>query len=194
MLDDSTSLVSQRLRAVRQMRHLSLRDLAEASGVSINTISLIERGKTSPTIATLHRLAGALGVLISDFVEPESGRSIVYLKRDQRQQARSACALIESLGTGLPDQMMEPLLITLEPESDSGPEPIIHLGHELVVCLQGQVVYQVDGQEYLLETEDSLLFEASLPHRWRNVQPVPARALLVIQSPQGHLESSRRHF
>ena len=194
MLDDSSSLVSQRLRAIRQMRHLSLRDLAEASGVSINTISLIERGKTSPTIGTLHRLAGALGVMISDFVEPESGRPVIYLKRDQRQRARSARALIESLGTGLPDQTMEPLLITLEPEADSGPEPIVHLGHELVVCLQGQILYEVSGQEYPLEVEDSLLFEASLPHRWRNVQRTPARALLVIQSPQGHPGSSQQHF
>lgn len=194
MIEDPSVLVSKCLRAIRDRRGLTLRELAEASDLSVNTISLIERGKSSPTIATLHKLATALGVSVADFVEEESDRQVIFLKREQRRQARSAKALIEGLGAGLADQAMEPLLITLEPEADSGPEPIVHVGQELVFCLEGRIAYEIRGEEYVLEPEDSLLFEARLPHRWRNDQAAPSRVLLILQSPEGHQESSRRHF
>jgi transcriptional regulator with XRE-family HTH domain len=194
MFDDPSLLVAERLKAVRNDRGLTLRDLANASGLSINTISLIERGKTSPTVATLHKLATALGVTIADFVQGEAGRDAIFLKREQRQRARSVKVLIESLGTGLAGQTMEPLLITLEPGADSGPEPIMHFGEELVFCLEGRLAYEVSGDQYLLEPGDSLLFEASLPHCWHNEEPAPATAILILQSPGSPQTSSRGHF
>ena len=67
-MDDSPSImVSKRLKAFRKSQGYTLRTLAEMSGVSVNTISLIERGKTSPTIATLHKLATALALSLTDF-------------------------------------------------------------------------------------------------------------------------------
>lgn len=194
MFEDPSELVSKRLKAIRNRRGLTLRDLAEASDLSINTISLIERSKSSPTIGTLHKLATALGVSVADFVEEESDRQVIFLKREQRQRARSAQALIEGLGGGLAEQTMEPLLITLEPEADSGPDPIVHVGHELVFCLEGRIVYEIRDEAYVLEPEDSLLFEASLPHRWRNDQAASSRILLILQSSDEKNRGSRRHF
>ena len=194
MTDDPCLLVGKRLRSLRNARKLTLRDLSQHSGVSVNTISLIERSENSPTISTLHKLATALGVMIADFVEEKLDKKVIFLKREQRNRICGVAALLESLGTGLVNQTMEPLLVTLEPKADSGSDPLVHLGHELVFCLQGKVVYEVDGVEYLLEPEDSLLFEAHLPHSWRNPYTAPAKVLLVLQSPEGHQEVSRRHF
>lgn len=194
MIEDPSELVGKRLRTLRNRRGLTLRDLADASGLSINTISLIERSKSSPTIATLHKLATALGVSIADFVEEESDRQVIFLKRAERRHVRSANALIEGLGAGLADQTMEPVLITLEPDADSGPEPIVHVGHELVFCLDGRIVYEVRGEAYVLEPEDSLLFEAGLPHRWSNDQAGPSRMLLILQSPEVRPGFSGPHF
>lgn len=194
MTENPSELVSKRLKTLRDRRGLTLRDLAEASGLSVNTISLIQRGKSSPTIGTLHKLATALGVSVADFVEEESDRQVIFLKRERRKRARSAKALIEGLGAGLADQTLEPLLITLEPQADSGPDPIVHVGHELVFCLEGLITYEINGEEYILEPEDSLLFEARLPHRWHNAQDAPSRILLILQSPDGGSRNSRRHF
>lgn len=194
MIEDPSELVSRRLKTLRGRRGLTLRDLAEASDLSVNTISLIERGKSSPTIATLHKLATALGVSVADFVEDESDRQVIFLKREQRQQVRSAQALIESLGARLAEQAMEPLLITLEPAADSGTEPIVHVGHELVFCLEGRIVYEISGEEYVLEPGDSLLFEASLPHRWHNDVVAPSRVLLILQSSDRTAGPSSEHF
>jgi transcriptional regulator with XRE-family HTH domain len=194
MIDDPCLLVGRRLRALRNARNLTLRDLSERSGVSINTISLIERGETSPTVSTLHKLAGALGVMIADFVAEEPDRKVIFLKREQRKPFCGAATLIESLGTGLTDQLMDPLVVTVEPKASCGSDPLVHLGHELVFCLEGELVYEVDGVEYVLEPGDSLLFEAHLPHSWRNAHTTPAKVLLVLQAPEGYQGASNRHF
>ena len=194
MIDDPCILVGKRLRTLRTARNLTLRDLSRASGVSINAISLIERGETSPTVSTLHKLATSLGVMIADFMEEEPDKQVIFLKQEQRKPFCGMATLIESLGTGLVDQLIDPLLVTVEPRSDSGPDPLVHLGHELVFCLQGELVYEVDGVEYVLESGDSLLFKAHLPHSWRNAQTAPAIALLVLQLPPGYRGASHRHF
>ncbi len=182
MNDDPSLHVSTRLKMLRKAQGLTLRDLAEASGVSVNAISLIEREKTSPTIVTLHKLATALGIGIVNFLPEETGKKVIFLEGEQHPPTRNGKALLRSLGTGLVNQTMEPLLITLEPDADSGSEPMMYPGHELVFCLDGQISYEISGRQYLLKQGDSLFFEASLPHRWRNEHSEPSQVLLVIQS------------
>jgi transcriptional regulator with XRE-family HTH domain len=192
--EDPSLLIAQRLNVLRTARGLSIRDLALASGLSVNTISLIERGKTSPTIATLHSLASALGVPMKELVEDRSERHVIFLRSDERPEAQSACARVESLGIGLAGQKMEPLLITLDGNHGRGTEPIVHLGHELVYLLEGCCVYVVDGVEYPLAPGDSLLFEAHLPHQVRAAPKSGARLLVVLEAAEGDRQAVSHHF
>jgi quercetin dioxygenase-like cupin family protein len=57
-----------------------------------------------------------------------------------------------------------------------------HDGHELVFCLKGELEYRIDGQDYRLASNESLLFEASLPHCWRNPGDEPSVFLLIFQT------------
>jgi len=191
---DPIQIVGQRLKSLRAERGLTVRDLAQASDLAFNTISLIERGRMCPTIATLHKLATALAVPLAYFVTEGSPRHVVFLRCGERGQACSSHVLLENLGTGLPDQTLQLLLLTLRPGADSGPDPIVHLGHEFAFCLEGCVEYRVEGQTYELRPEDSLLFEAHLPHHWRNGQDSPSRLLLALQAAEGHEVALRRHL
>jgi len=89
---------------------------------------------------------------------------------------------MEYLGSGLPNQALMSFLITLEPGAGADTKPVVHLGEEWVYCLEGAIVYEVEGEQFRLEPGDSLLFEASLPHRWRNPDPLPASIILVLQT------------
>lgn len=190
---DPARLVGERLRTARLQRGLTARDLAEVGDLALNTISLIERGKISPTVATLHKLATALGVPLTFFFEDGAKNQIIFQKGGERPQARSANVLLENLGSGFEGQTMEPLLLTLDSGAGSGPDPIVHLGHEFVFCLQGEIEYCVDGELYRLEPYDSLFFEAHLPHSWRNPQASPAQFLLVLQATEGREEAAWQH-
>jgi len=186
--------IGPRLRALRKRRGLSLRALAALCGLSVNTISLVERGKTSPSVATLHRLATALGVSMIFFFEEEEQRDVVFVKASRRTRTKSDSVIMENLGSGLRDQTMEPLLVSLQPGTGSGDDPIVHLGHEFVFCLEGEIEYKIGDHRYLLDAGDSLIFEAHLPHRWRNVGDKPSAILLILQTQEGREESVEQHL
>lgn len=173
--------VGQNLRQLRSERELSLRALAEVSELNINTLSLIEHGKISPSVSTLQKLALALSVPVAAFFEiGAEKKNIIYQKTDHRPRAIFAHGTLEDLGTELAGRWAEPFIVTLEPGADSGEAPILHTGLELVYCLEGSIVYIIELQQYILDPGDSLLFEARLPHRWQNAGTALARFLLVL--------------
>lgn len=192
---DSPFSLGDKLRQLRRERNISQRDLARLSGLSPNSISLIERDETSPSVATLQSLAAALNIRMSYFFEEETPTTILHIKSGKRPQIKSEGVVIEGVGKTLPFQELEPFLLTLNPKAGSGGErQVVHSGHEFVYCLEGKIEYVIDGKVYLLEQGDILIFEATLPHLWRNPFDDKAKVLLVLQTPNASREPVQRHF
>lgn len=193
-MNDTVSL-GIKVRELRKERNLSQRDLACQSGLSPNAISLIERDEISPSVATLQRLATALNVKMSYFFEEDSTHvSVIHVKASERPSLTSKGLMIAGLGRRLHEQELEPFFVALAPGAESGQQPVVHSGHEFVCCLCGTVEYKIDGNIYQLQAGDFLLFEAELPHHWRNPSMEKAELLLILQSSHGSDESVRRHF
>lgn len=187
--------VGSRVRSLRQQRGLSLRALAELCALSPNTISLIERGISSPTVSTLHELANALGVPITVFfAEREDCSKVILTRPQERSKSGSAAVVLESLAYGLCDQGCAPFVATMKPGANSGRRVMTHAGHELVYCLEGELDYEIDGMHYPLTPGDSLLFHADLPHRWRNANSKQARFLLLMIAAEGRDHSVDQHL
>jgi len=187
--------VGNRLRQLREARRVSMRTLATMSGLSANALSMIERGKTSPSVSTLYRIADALTVPVTDFFGPDEARKkVVFLKAEERTRLSFLRGLWEGLGGEQFTGRAMPFLITLENGASSGPNTMLHSGHEFVFCLRGELEYQVEGHTYPMESGDSLLFAAHLKHRWRNPGATVTSALIVISDyadgdqPLPHLE------
>jgi transcriptional regulator with XRE-family HTH domain len=194
-LDEQTSHVGQRLRKIRARQGLSMRALAERSGLNINTLSLIENEHTSPSVSTLQQLAQSLQVSITEFFQTDHGsKKLVHQKQGQRPCMAFSRSAMEDLAAGMPRFGAEPLIVTLEPEADSGGKPIVHTGREFVYCLDGHIAYTVDSESFLLEPGDSLIFEAYLPHQWENADPTPSRLLLVLCPMDERDQPRERHF
>jgi transcriptional regulator with XRE-family HTH domain len=183
-----------KLRAIRDERGLSQRELAQRSGLSANAISLIERDENSPSVATLQSLATALQIKISYFFDIDETQQVLHVKANARPSIASYGVRIEGIGKELNRQEIEPFRITLDPQSESGNRQVVHTGHEFVYCLEGQIEYIIDGTIYSLEKGDFLLFEAQLPHIWRNVSDQEAQFLLILQTPGESNEPVQRHF
>ena len=191
----ATVNVGYRLRQLRMANELSIRSLAVSSGLSVNTLSLIENGKTSPSVSTLQLLAGALGIPITAFFETSAARSpVAFMKAGQWPGAQFAHGQLIDLGSGMTERAIQPFLVTMEPETGSGPEFIVHTGLEFVYCLHGHMTYHIGDGTYELSAGDSLLFEAHLPHRWLNLDHEPVQALLVLCPADDHDRPTDRHF
>jgi transcriptional regulator with XRE-family HTH domain len=180
-MDKRDSLhVGDLIRIIRGKRGYSQRALAEKSGLSANAISRIERGESSPTVNSLHRIAAALQVPVVDFFETGGELATVVVRKRRRLRTRGEGVIIESLGSGLPGQMLEPFLMTLSPGGSSGEEPISHAGEEFALCLEGGVEYLIDNQRHRLEAGDSVLFQSEQSHFCHNPGDEDAIVLLVI--------------
>ncbi|WP_119070543.1 cupin domain-containing protein [Aggregatilinea lenta] len=190
----STLNVGPRIRAIREQRKLSLRALAERCDLSINAISLIERGENSPTVSSLHTLANALGVKITDFFEETQGQAIVFVPRGQRLGTQGNGLVMESLGIGLHNQQLEPFLVAVEPGAGGASQPISHPGQEFVYCTSGAIEYHVSSHAYAMQPGDSLLFDATQPHYFCNLSDRPAELLLVFQGFEGGILARHRHL
>lgn len=173
--------VGGRLRQLRQDRNMSMRALARASGLSTNALSMIERSRTSPSVSTLYKLAEALEVPITAFFRLEPPKqSVVYQKSNERRLLRLSTATWQAYGGDYYTGHLEPLLVTIDGGGNSGDGPMLHTGHEFVLCMDGKLEYEIAGHQYLLEPGDSLIFAAQLPHCWVNHQTEAASILIVL--------------
>jgi transcriptional regulator with XRE-family HTH domain len=195
MSEQDAPNVGLHVRTLRKERGLSLRALAELSGLSPNTISLIERGVTSPSVSTLHRLATALAVPITSLLKgPVERMDVIVTRADERTRSGSGSVELESLGYGVEGQICDPFSVRLKARASSGKKLMAHSGHELVYCLEGAVEYEIAGETHRLSPGDAILFHGNLPHRWRNPYSAEAVFLLIIGGSEDRSEPMDQHL
>ncbi len=191
--DDTAVNLGNQIRLLRDQRNLSQQALAKASGISRNTLSLIERGLTSPTVSTLKGLAQALGVEINAFFQPFQESRVIFTKANQRPYFLLDHGTLADLAVGIFDPLITPLVFQLEPGARSGPA-LTHDGQDFVFCLSGEILYQVNGQGYVLEPGDSLFFDGRLPHRFRNTAMQDSNILIILSTPHDGAQYIAKHF
>jgi transcriptional regulator with XRE-family HTH domain len=184
---DDKMMVGQRIRELRNEKGLSLRALAELSQLSTNAISLIERGDNSPTLSSLHSIATALTVPVTAFFQQHHDRHVIHVKKDNRPTSQTSGIRMENLGSGLPNQQIEPFLMTIEAMGSSTNNKITHSGEEFVYVLKGKLICVIKEQEYHLDEGDSLLFLASQPHIYLNRTAEAAQILIIFQPMVGQV-------
>ena len=173
--------VAHRLRQLRESEQISMRELARRSGLSANALSMIERGRVSPSVSTLYKIAEALGVSITRFFGEEPAKTdIVLVRAGERARVPFVRGVWEGLGGEKFSGPVEPFVLTLEAGASSGTSPMVHTGREFVFCLRGNLEYLIERQRLELAAGDSLLFAAYLKHRWRNPGPTVVNALVVL--------------
>lgn len=188
------ALLGERLRTLRHEQDLSIRALAEKCGISVNTLSLIENNRTSPSVHTLNLLAGGLGVpLIALFEEEKHEQKPVFQHCGQRELIRFPQGTLEKLGEGLPPLGAEPIQVTLDTDH-SNEDEIAHAGREFIYCLDGKITCIIAGLAYVLLPGDSLLFDAKAPHRWMNSYSAPSKLLVLFCPMEASDQPAERHL
>ncbi|MBE0687348.1 MAG: cupin domain-containing protein [Anaerolineaceae bacterium] len=189
------NMVGNNLRSLRTKRGFSLRALAERSGLNVNTLSLVENGKSSPSVGTLQQLAQGLKVPITTFFETEQvEKRVVFTPVEQRPLAAFGSTQMQNLGKDLAGKVVQPFVVILQPGMGSGDRMIVHTGHEFVYCLEGSIYYQIGQEEFDLQRGDSIVFEAHLPHCWENKGEEVAQILLTLYPTDEREEPGGRHF
>ena len=176
--------LGERLRAIRQLRRRTLKDIASAAGISESFLSQLERGRTNATIATLQRLTTALGIEVSDLFTTHGLPHPRVLRRDAREFVAWGELGRKSLLTPKPFHSLEVVVAHFDPGGSTGDEAYTHGdSEELLVVVAGRVQVQLGAEIYDLNAGDSLHYQSSTPHRVSNPGDEVAEVMFVISPP-----------
>lgn len=176
--------LGERLRGLRSERELSLRDLAERSGLTASFISQVERGRASPSIASLGRLAKVLEVPVGRFFEPAPSTGQLVRQDQRRTIVLRGLGEIDEYVTADPAGKLQVAITTFEVGGRSAEASFVHESdEECILVLEGRLEVAVGGDRYVLEPGDAVTYSPQTPHVARNIGSTPARAIFVITPP-----------
>jgi transcriptional regulator with XRE-family HTH domain len=172
-----------RIRTLRRATPLTLRQLSERAGVTESFLSQVERGVTSPSIASVQRIARALGLSIAQLFADEPSRRLVR-RADRRRIAYPGLGAVDEFLTASTSGRLQVIHSTIAPGGGTGEEPYAHESdEEVVVVLEGSLEVWVGDEHYRLDEGDALTFPSRLAHRNINPGERPARVLFCLTPP-----------
>jgi transcriptional regulator with XRE-family HTH domain len=180
--------IGPRVRALREAMDLSLRDLAERSGVSAPMLSQVERGETSPTLQVASRIAAGLELRLSQLLRLDESGTVTIVRARERRRGGSPDHghAIEVLTAPLPGLRAELSRHTLTAGARTGGagDPPMHEpgSREIALVEAGHVVLDIDGERHDLAAGDCVTFDADLPHHFENPGPEAAALLAVVSA------------
>jgi transcriptional regulator with XRE-family HTH domain len=173
-----------RIRALRQARNVTLRELATRAGVTESFLSQVEREVTSPSIASVQRIARALDLAIAELFIEEAPRGKVVRRAERRRIEYPGLNAVDEFLTAGMSGKVQVILSTIEPGGGTGDEPYTHdSDEEVVIVLSGQLELWVADERYVLEEGDSITYSSRLPHRNVNSSEGQTTVLFCVTPP-----------
>jgi transcriptional regulator with XRE-family HTH domain len=169
VIDDAVLALGARIRKLRLERHLTLQVMSDRTGLSASMISMVERGRTSPSIGTLVAIASALRIHMSELFDGETAevRSPVRRRNEQPTFATSS-GVVRRLVQDDDERGLELTVNVYAPATVGATTPVHHGGIEYGLVLQGTVVVELADTTYELRAGDSIAYDSSIPHRITN--------------------------
>lgn len=179
--------IGKRIMDFRIKSKLSLKELANLTGLSISAISQFEKGITQPSINSLYRIAAALNKEVTAFFENPSisGNETVLRKNKRKKLSVPGSKLTFDLLVPDLEGNIEMLLTEIEPGGENGEEPIGHDGdEECLVVIGGDIEVTVGENKYILHDQDSIYFKCSIPHKYKNISDKKVVTICCVYPPK----------
>ncbi len=183
--------LGKNIRHIRKDKGITIQGLAAATALSPSFISRMERGDLNPSIASVKKIADALGIQVGSLFQEEKNevsqdneQSMVVRKSRRRKLVYPGQKVEEYLLTPrISDIGIEFLLDYIEPGGTSGEDTYNHTGEECILVLTGELTIYVNDRVFVLGEGDSIHFYSHNPHRWENKGSVPVEAVWAVTPP-----------
>lgn len=181
------SVIGMTVKRLRESQQITLREMAKDVGVSPSFLSQVEQGKASPSLATLKAIADALQTTVGSLVgdnATQPGEKLVTTE-GQRKSFKQPGEGIQMylLSEPNPYKQMQPLLFKLGHNAASGESSYSHYGQEFVLVLKGAMEITLADKTHRLKKGDSIYFNSSTPHSFKNLFKGQTEALWVVTPP-----------
>jgi transcriptional regulator with XRE-family HTH domain len=176
--------LGEKIRKLRKQKGLTLVEISEKTGIAQATLSRIETGTMIGTVESHEKIAEILGIGLADLYAGIDRRyeEIAHLTKEAVRKVthHGKDVRIELLTAQSSSKKITPLLMTLQPESKTSLDHSERGVEKFVYVLEGEVMVKVDGQEYPVKTDETVYFDASLPHQFVNSKSSQARVLIAV--------------
>ena len=181
-MDAIQTIISENLAKLRKSRNLTLDQVSELTGVSKAMLAQIEKGKSSPTVTTLWKIANGLQVSFS-----------VFLREDKPQVKKISMEQLETLTDNEgqyivypffpydPEKKFEIYIVSLEPGCIHDSKT--HLGEEYILIKEGELTVDLEGEQHELVSGDGLQFTGTIAHKYINSSKKLASFFLLMYYP-----------
>jgi len=185
-VEEGKESLGDRIRRVREMRGLTVKDLSSRTGIDVDTLGRIESSKLIPALGQLVRLGKALDMKMGYFISPGIDKPMTVVRKHERRpvsrygEAKNMLYgySYESLAPDKANRLMEPFIITLVPTDTE--EFSTHAGQEFLYVLEGEIKVQVGEHADSLKAGDAVYYDSNQPHLVRCAGTAPAKVLAVL--------------
>lgn len=176
--------VGERLRKTRLRRRMTLRQVAEKVGLTESYISQLERGRVNGSIASLQRIAAALGTTMAELFEPADSSPVRVVRKDVRPTLAYGILGRKFLLTPTPLEHLEVFIGQFDPGGSTGEELYSHGdSDELFLVMMGSFELQVGDTRLTLAEGDCVNYRSSLPHRAVNIGTGTGEVMWIVSPP-----------
>ena len=167
-----TEQIGRRIQQLMSQRSISEEELVERTGLERAFVARLLKDDVYPSLGPLLKIARALGVRIATFIDDQTDKDPLVIRRNERKKKLSMLLEKESptsmkfysLGVGKADRRMEPFFVELLPESSRSQQLSSHEGEEFIVVYSGRIEVIYGEESYLLEAGDSIYYNSAIPH------------------------------
>jgi len=185
-MDEEKESLGDRIRRVREMRGLTIKDLSSRTGIDIDTLERTESGETIPALGQLARLGRALDMKMGYFISPGIDKLMTVVRKGERRpisrygetKSMKYGYFYESLAPEKANRLMEPFIVTLVPTDVE--EFSTHAGQEFLYVLEGEMKVQVGDHVDFLKPGDAVYYDSNQPHLVRCVSTNVTKILAVL--------------
>ncbi|MBQ6548955.1 MAG: helix-turn-helix transcriptional regulator [Prevotella sp.] len=191
---NNNSFVGSKIKGLRETKNLSIEEIAERSGLTVEQINSIENDVNLPSLGPLIKIARSLGVRLGTFMDDNDALGPVVTRAKDREKDSSI-----SFSNGATDarkhmeyhplaqqkagRHMEPFVIDINPEENPNFQLSAHEGEEFIYVMQGEVEIEYGKDKYLLTEGDSIFYDSIVKHHVHGAPGKSAKILAVVYIP-----------
>ena len=173
-----------RIKFLRKQRKMTLVEMAKKTTIDMATLSRMENEKMVGTLESHMRIAQALGLRLPQLYDEVAQKLEAVKEKALRQKvetfSHSSGAVAELLTSGILQKKMMPVLLRIKPKGATETEEHTAISERFVYLLKGGVQVKIGSEERVLNPGDSLYFDASLPHSFKNISKSESELLSIV--------------
>lgn len=188
------TIVGFKIKGIRESKKLTIEEVSERSGLSVEQITSIENDEYLPSLGPLIKIARALGVRLGTFLDDNDELGPVVCRAEERERDQSISfsnnatdarknMIYHSLARQKAGRSMEPFIIDIQPSEEKNFKLSAHEGEEFIYVMNGEIEIEYGKEKYVLKEGDSIFYDSIVEHHVHGAAGKSAKILAVVYIP-----------